>query len=146
MKTSSKIAIAAAAVGAWLCIHKKKGVSGVGMNPFETTAQQAAAFKRAVSNMTGYRWITTFPEDFGIAERFGDRAIIDTFNRAFRSWKKDPEYLTELVLTLNHKIWQWYQTNEKRARVYDELWRKADEWAVTHLKGKDLQYYYETLD
>lgn len=121
-------------------------IDGIGFNPFEEGAQRAAAFKRAVTDMTGYKFITTFPEDFDIAERFGNAAIKDTFKRAFRSWRKDPEYLTELVLTLNHKIWQWYRTNEARAKVYDECWREADEWAVNHLKGKDLEYYYRTLD
>lgn len=145
LKINKWLAAGAAGALAWLCLHKKKSVSGIG-NPFEATAQRAAAFKRAVTEMTGYQFKTTFPEDFDIAEIFGDRAIRDTFNRAFRGWKNDPEYLTELVLVLNHKIWQWYQRNEQRARLYDELWRKADEWAVKHLKGADLQYYYETLD
>lgn len=141
--------MAAAAAGVLYCIHKIRKIkpaSGIGFNPFEAGAQRAAAFKRAVTDMTGYHFITTFPEDFDIAERFGNAAIKDTFKRAFRSWRKNPEYLTELVLTLNHKIWQWYQTNKERARVYDECWREADEWAVNHLKGKDLDYYYRTLD
>ena len=31
---------------------------------------------------------TTFWEDFSIAERFGLSAIQDTFNRAFKEWKR----------------------------------------------------------
>ena len=31
---------------------------------------------------------TTFWEDFSIAERFGLSAIRDTFNRAFKEWKR----------------------------------------------------------
>ena len=31
---------------------------------------------------------TTFWEDFSIAERFGLSAIHDTFNRAFKEWKR----------------------------------------------------------
>ena len=31
---------------------------------------------------------TTFWEDFSIAERFGISAIQDTFNRAFKEWKR----------------------------------------------------------
>ena len=52
---------------------------------------------------------TTFWEDFSIAERFGLSAIQDTFNRAFKEWKEDYEFLTELVLVLNHKIWQYHE-------------------------------------
>ena len=31
---------------------------------------------------------TTFWDDFSIAERFGLSAIQDTFNRAFKEWKR----------------------------------------------------------
>ena len=31
---------------------------------------------------------TTFWEDFSLAERFGLSAIQDTFNRAFKEWKR----------------------------------------------------------
>ena len=51
---------------------------------------------------------TMFWEDFSIAERFVLSAIQDTFNRAFKEWKEDYEFLTELVLVLNHKIWQYH--------------------------------------
>lgn len=46
----------------------------------------------------GYELQTTFWSDFSIADRFGLSAIRDTFNRAFREWKEDYEYLTELVV------------------------------------------------
>ena len=39
----------------------------------------------------GYEVKTTFWEDFSIAERFGLSAIQDTFNRAFKEWKEDPQ-------------------------------------------------------
>lgn len=96
--------------------------------------------------LMGYECKTTFWEDFSIADRFGDAAIRDTFNRAFRGWKKNTVYLTELVMVLNHKIWQWYQQNETRARLYDELWQKAAYYAEANLTGEDLEYYYRTTD
>ena len=99
-----------------------------------------------VEAMTGYKPKTTFWEDFVIAERFGTKAIKDTYKVAFDSWKGDYEYLTELVMVLNHKIWRWYQINDTYARLYDTLWRKADHWAVNHLKGEELSYYLRTLD
>ena len=52
----------------------------------------------------GYELQTTFWNDFSIADRFGLSAIQDTFNRAFKEWKENYKYLTELVLVLNHKI------------------------------------------
>ena len=45
---------------------------------------------------------------FPLLTEFGLSAIQDTFNRAFEEWKENYKYLTELVLVLNHKIWQYY--------------------------------------
>lgn len=99
-----------------------------------------------IQEMTGYEPKTTFWDDFSIADRFGLNAVQDTYNRAFRGWKDNYVYLTELVLVLNHKIWQHYQTNEPLAKLYDQLWRKADMWACEHLRGEEIEYYYTTLD
>lgn len=93
-----------------------------------------------------YECITTFWEDFTIAETFGEKAIKDTYNRAFNEWKSDYKYLTELVMVLNHKIWQHYKTNEPVAKVYNELWEKADLYACENLKGEELSYFYRTTD
>lgn len=109
------------------------------------TIQIPASFNTAMS-MTGYEAKTTFWMDFSIADRFGIEAIVDTFNRAFKEWQTNHIYLTELVMVLNHKIWQWYDKNDTIARVYDNLWRKADEWAQENMHGKELQYFYEVTD
>lgn len=94
----------------------------------------------------GYKQITTFFEDFSIADNFGIKAIKDTFERAFGEWKQNYKYLTELVMVLNWKIWEHYQTNEKYAEVYNELWEKADGYACENLKGEALDYFYRTTD
>ena len=89
---------------------------------------------------------TTFWQDFSIADKFGIQAVKDTFNRAFEEWKNNYIYLTELVMVLNHKIWEHYETNEPLARVYNDLWERADEYAYTNLKGEELSYFYRTTD
>lgn len=94
----------------------------------------------------GYTMTTTFFEDFTIADHFGIPAIKDTFNRAFKHWKHDAVYLTELVIALNLKIWQWYEKDESVAEVYNDLWKKADEYACENLKGDDLSFFYRTTD
>ena len=99
-----------------------------------------------IEAMTGYKPQTTFYTDFSIADRFGVNAIKDTFNRAFNTWKDDTVYLTELVMALNWKIWEWYEKNDTIARLYNDLWSKADQYAVTNLKGEDLSYFYRTTD
>lgn len=64
---------------------------------------------------------TMFWEDFSIAERFVLSAIQDTFNRAFKEWKEDYEFLTELVLVLNYKIWQYHEKRPEFAELYNTL-------------------------
>ena len=96
--------------------------------------------------MFGYTQKTTFFQDFSIAENFGISAVKDTYRRAFRAWKNDYEYLTELVMVLNWKIWINYGKNDALAKVYNELWEQADAYAVNNLKGEELKYFYRTTD
>ena len=96
--------------------------------------------------LMGYTQKTTFFEDFSIADNFGESAIKDTYKRAFEGWKNNVEYITELVMVLNWKIWQWYEKNDKYAQLYNELWEKADAWCCENLKGDDLAYFYRTTD
>lgn len=99
-----------------------------------------------IEAITGYKPITTFWMDFSIADNFGKSAVKDTFNRAFKEWKDNYKYLIELVMVLNHKIWEHYETNEPLARVYNELWEKAQNYGYEHLKDDELTYFWKTLD
>ena len=99
-----------------------------------------------IEAMTGYKPITTFYEDFSIADMFGVAAIKDTYNRAFKEWRADYKYLTELVMALNWKIWEHYERNDEYAELYNDLWMNTAEWAVENLKGDELSYYYRTTD
>ena len=90
---------------------------------------------------------TTFWQDFSIADIFGINAIRDTYNRAKDEWSSNTEYITELVIVLNHKIWQHYEKNNHAiAKVYDELWRELHDYCLNTLKGDDLRYYIQTTD
>lgn len=77
---------------------------------------------------------------------FGIAAVVDTFKRAFKEWKDNYKYLTELVMVLNHKIWQWYQKNAALAAIYNSIWELADGYAVNNLKDKELEYFYRVTD
>lgn len=95
-----------------------------------------------IEEETGYKPFTTFWQDFSIA---------DTFNRAFEAWKGDYKYLTELVLVLNHKIFHHYTekgTEEQNevASLYNELWRKANDYALDNLQGEQAAYFYHLTD
>lgn len=89
---------------------------------------------------------TTFWMDFSIADAFGVDAVKETYERAFNGWKENHIYLTELVMVLNWKIWQHYEKNESLARVYNELWEQADEYACEHLEGEEAEYFFRATD
>lgn len=94
----------------------------------------------------GYETKTTFWKDFSIADKFGTSAIKDTYNRAFKEWRDNYEYLSELVLVLNHKIWEHYKTNETIANLYNELWEEAQNYGYDHLEGEKLAYFFNVID
>ena len=94
----------------------------------------------------GYECRTTFWMDFSIADKFGVNAIRDTYNRAFEEWQNNVEYMAEFVLVLNHKIWQWYEKDEKIAAVYNELWEQADSFCLDHFTDDDAAYYFDVTD
>ena len=99
-----------------------------------------------IENITGYTPLTTYYMDFGIAERFGKNAIIETYNRAKEQHKNDYKILTELVMVLNWKIWEHYETNETLARIYNGLWEELDNYCCNNLKDEELAYFYATTD
>jgi len=94
-----------------------------------------------------YKPITTFHQDFTIADAFGVLAIRDTFQRAFKEWKGNYKYLTELVMVLNHKIWEHHNKgNMEYMLLYNELWAKADTYAVENLEGEEATYFFQVTD
>lgn len=62
-------------------------------------------WKRYGLEFCGYEVITTFGNDFDIADAFGKSAIMETYMRAMAEWKTNYKYLTELALILNWKCW-----------------------------------------
>lgn len=99
-----------------------------------------------VEELNGYRPMTTFWQDFSIADRFGVKAVQDTYRRAFHDWKHDYKYLTELVLVLNHKAWQHSEKNLVLSDLYITLYEIADNYAIDNLKGHELRYFFEVTD
>lgn len=100
-----------------------------------------------IREITGYEPKTTFYEDFSIADRFGTNAVKDTYNRGLLTAESlGHEFLTEFVMVLNWKIWEHHERNEALARVYNDLWELADNYAREHLTGEALSYYYDTTD
>ncbi len=99
-----------------------------------------------IEEQTGYKPLTTYYMDFGIAESFGASAIIDTYERAIKEHKDDYKILTELVMVLNWKIWEHFDTNKSLAKLYNDLWEKLDLYCCENLKNEQLAYFYATTD
>lgn len=104
-------------------------------------------FQELMKQELGYDCITTFWEDFAIADRFGLGAVRDTFRRAFNEWKTDYKYLTELVLVLNQRSWMHHaKKNTAFMELYSELYDKASQYAEENLKGEEYTYYFNLTD
>ena len=86
---------------------------------------------------------TTFWSDFTIADVFGKKAIQDTFDRAFAEWKDSYEYLTELVIVLNLKCWNFYYRGlNEISDLYSDLFYKAQDYAYETLTGEEATYFF----
>ena len=114
-----------------------------------TIFQYASACERAFENFlqsVGKERKTTFFSDLSIAECYGINAVKETYRDVMNSWGDDLEFMCEWVISLNQKIWQHYNENRELAKVYDDLWRKADNYCREHFKGEELEKYYDYID
>lgn len=110
--------------------------------------------------INGYEEKTTFWSDFSIADAFGIKAIKDTFERAFKEWKDNYIYLTELVLVTNYKCRQWYgvyeqlrNINKRKAEAakmisqqYADYFYQCRAYAQEHLTGDEFEYFFNVTD
>lgn len=95
----------------------------------------------------GYEVMTTFWEDFSIADHLGLKAVSRSFNRIFKEWKSDHKYLTELIIVLNVKCWKHYNSGrEEYSALYSDLYYQARDYAIKHLKGEELRYFINITD
>lgn len=101
-----------------------------------------------IEEMCGYKPITTYYEDFSIADKFGTSAIKDTYKRAFEGAKDlGYKYLTELSMALNWKIWYHYELcNMLKADLYDKLWKEILNWIYKNFTKEELSYFYRVTD
>ena len=97
--------------------------------------------------MCGYTQRTTFWDDFTIAERWGVKAIEDTYRNAFNSWKTDVVFITELVLVLN---WKMLYMDEKhmteKSVMYYKCWVELSNWCERHLEAGAYEYFLNVTD
>lgn len=118
------------------------------------------AFERYCAEMSGYKRITTFANDFAIAEAYGYHAIRDTYRRAKRAWMGDYKYATELSMVLNWLCWFWYENKDQElSALYGELFydcqdsfyaryetTEADSDDERAKKEEAVSYYFSCTD
>ena len=98
---------------------------------------------------TGYKPMTTFYGDFGVADHFGKGAIMDTFNRGLLYAKTDYKAFTEFVMVLNIKCWEHYEKgHNKESALYSDLYYKACDLFFEKFESNEeaVHYYYVTTD
>lgn len=99
-----------------------------------------------IEELTGYKVRTTFYIDFSIAEKFGTKGIKSTYEESFEEWNKEYEYVTELCMVLNWKMFRWFSVNDEFYELYRKLYTQLDQWCVNNLKGEELDYYCVTTN
>lgn len=94
-----------------------------------------------------YEMKTTFFSDFAIANRFGKKAVIETYQTSFDSFKDDVVYMMELTFVLNINCWQKYHEGDlAMSKVYEELYYECYYKCLDNFKGKDIKKYLDFLD
>ena len=98
-------------------------------------------------SLCGYTQRTTFWDDFTIAERFGVKAIKDTYKNAFQSWKHDIVFIVELVLVLNWKMLYMDERHmTEKSVMYYKCWVELSNWCERHLEAGAYEYFILVTD
>ncbi len=96
---------------------------------------------------TGYRIFTTFYEDFSIADAFGTKGILETYQRAKREWKHDYKYMSEMALIIGMKISEWsVKRNMDYVNAYCEVIEDLRGYIFRNFTYKQLDYFYGVVD
>ena len=86
-----------------------------------------------------------FWEDFTQAEAFGTTSIRTRFSLAFDKYKDNPEVMADLVSTAKVKASMQKVSNHAFSELYDELWKKAEDYATMNYDSKDLNEFLKCL-
>lgn len=99
------------------------------------------------------RWLcdyvqrTTFWDDFKIADSFGIKGVKDTFKIAFKEWRENVVYLSELALVMYWKLSEHYQKrNDDFYELYKKQYQMILRWGEQKLLGEDYEYFKNTLE
>ena len=109
------------------------------VNMFELYAvSDAERFPCAYPEGEQGRPSTLYWADFSVAEKFGVKALKDTWAKVGDIKELDPAVLTELIVVLNHKLWQCHdlgQMETEKYKLYEKWYNKAMDHAVSTNNG-----------
>ena len=86
-----------------------------------------------------------FWEDFTQAEAFGTTSIRTRFSLAFDKYKDNPDVMADLVSTAKVKASMQKVSNHAFSELYDELWKKAENYATMNYDSKDINEFLKCL-
>ena len=86
-----------------------------------------------------------FWEDFTQAEAFGTTSIRARLGLAVDKYKDNPEVMADLVSTAKVKASMQKVSNHAFSELYDELWKKAEDYATMNYDSKDLNEFLKCL-
>lgn len=86
-----------------------------------------------------------FWDDFTQAEAFGTTSIRTRFGLAFDKYKDNPDVMADLVSTAKVKASMQKVSNHAFSELYDELWKKAEDYATMNYDSKDLNEFLKCL-
>lgn len=104
---------------------------------------------------------TLFWADFTVAEAYGVDAVRSTFKNCLYQSRPYKE-ITELVIVLNHKTWQFYEkmTKEEKGgrdlakiaryhklyKVYEAYYYEVNSYAHETLTGDEARFFFAVTD
>lgn len=97
---------------------------------------------------TGYKPMTTFYGDFGVADN-SRAAIMETYSNGLLYAKTDYKVFTEFVMVLNIKCWEHYGDEcTRRSELYADLYYRACNLFFKEFGNNEeaVHYYYVTTD
>lgn len=105
-------------------------------------------YEQWLANFTDWRPETQAWQSFSIAERISEQEINTVYKRLFKEMKGDYKKLTELVMVLNHKMFQYNEIpgHKRLCELYSNLFEATNKYALKTLKDDQLSYFLQTTD
>ena len=93
---------------------------------------------------------TTYASDFILAEIEGTAGVIETAKKAWKYWKTDYKWATEIIMVINFLAWYHYEedVNIPLSSLYSELYYKYMDLFYEQFEGDSeaTDYFFEMTD